>query len=176
MSKRIKIPEEHRQVCVHHEAGHAVIARVLGFKCGGAVVPVYEMANRQGGQATIYASSETLKSWRRRGKFRDGRSIAHGQIMIMLAGQEAEIVCCGAYIENGNGRDLEIANGWLRLASPPSLERWRAKTRGLVRRHRHKIERVAQALLAKRKLSARAIDRLMKPPEPWEGAPSLRAP
>jgi hypothetical protein len=47
---------------------------------------------------------------------------------------------------------------------PADWGRWEARlrrqTRGLIRRHRDRIERVANALLARKKLSAKQIDKL----------------
>jgi hypothetical protein len=80
----------------------------------------------------------------------------------------------GAQIELAGSPDHEIADGddlyqiALRLEQTSLQEerheaRLRRFARTLVKRHRHKIERVASALLEHKRLSGKKIDALIKP-------------
>jgi hypothetical protein len=121
------------------------------------------------------------------GKFRDaGNALWIGHIVALMAGAEAEVVLLGA-TQGGDdndrvmiGRMLDNITGGpdIRERSPEfpvpvwtystELERHRvaiearlrAMTRMLVRRHRVRIETVAEALLAKRTLSRARLDAL----------------
>jgi hypothetical protein len=103
-------------------------------------------------------------------------------IFMLMAGREAEIVCLG-HDGGGDGHDVyeieksgrlsearvpgyseEIgADGVTEITLPAEwLKRARAKTCGLVRRHRAAIEQVAAVLLKKQSLPAREIDRILR--------------
>jgi hypothetical protein len=147
-----------------HEAGHAVIARVLTLDCGGATTkPDHDSA----GHAITNDPWACISAWEQRGKVRhQGDAVWHARIMSLMAGAEAEVVLLGS-THGGDGEDryqidltaeqldnIEPAD-WIRLEA-----RLRAMTRVLTRRHRKRIERVAEALLAKGSLSGKAIDKL----------------
>ena len=90
-----------------------------------------------------------------------------------MAGAEAEAEILGE-CQSGDGDDRhQIARMMMSLHIPGyeedgdgSAERFearlRAKTRGLVHRHRDKIERVAAALLVQRTLTAEQVEAVMQ--------------
>jgi hypothetical protein len=106
--------------------------------------------------------------WRKRDKHRKNLCW-QGRIITYMAGAAAEIEFFG----HCDGRDeddrhqIEIMAEELLLELPPGVgwntrePRLRAMTRMLVRRHRTRIERVAQALLTHRTQSAEDLDRLV---------------
>jgi hypothetical protein len=145
-----------------HEAGHAVVGRVLTLLCGGAsIVPDYEAG--EAGHAITKDPSECEGEWLRRGKIRHDNAVWHARIMTFMAGAEAEVMLLGA-AQGGDGDDryqIELMAENVVCADWNRLEaRLRAMTRMLIRRHRDRIERVAAALLVKRKLSAKQVDSL----------------
>lgn len=149
-----------------HEAGHAVIGRVLGLKCGQVTI-IPDEINGEAGHAIIAQPFDTLNEYERLGEEREIHLIFRDQILAWMAGAEAEIEILGHW-RGGDGDDQQK----IRFALPEadlSPEQWRrserrmrAKTRGLVRRHREKIEHVARALIEHRTLQADEIDALVK--------------
>jgi len=149
----------------YHEAGHAVIGRVLTLHCGGATIkPDYEEG--VAGHAITHEPSACLYEWEKRGHVRDSKdAVYHARIMTFMAGAEAERELLGSQaIADGDDREqielmaeeLDHDTNWAKLEP-----RLRAMTRRLVRRHRALIERVAKALLAETTLSAEALDKLV---------------
>jgi ATP-dependent Zn protease len=150
----------------YHEAGHAVIGRVLTLACAGATIkPDYD--DGKAGHAITEDPYVCIEEWSKRGKVRDNpEAVWHARIMTYMAGAEAAEEILGVTV-HGDGEDRrqitlmaeEISRGeacWKRLEP-----RLRAMTRMLVRRHRARIERVAEALLARTTLSAKQIDKLV---------------
>ena len=147
-----------------HEAGHAVIGRVLTLLCGGAtIVPDFKAG--EAGHAITDDPWECRSEWDRRGKVRHDNAVWHGRIIAFMAGAEAEQLLLGATL-GGDGDDryqIELMareldcdpDEWIRLEA-----RLRAMTRMLIRRHRNRISGVADALIAKGKLTGRQIDKL----------------
>jgi ATP-dependent Zn protease len=154
-----------RRATAYHEAGHAVIGRVLALPCGRATIrPDYEEG--VAGQALTEEPYTCLREWEKRGKVRDAAAAWHGRIIVYMAGAEAEMELLGSEAI-GDGYDrLQIAlmaeeipageTFWERLEP-----RLRAMTRMLVRRHRVLIEQVAKALLARSTLSAKSLDKIV---------------
>jgi hypothetical protein len=157
-----------RQHTAIHEAGHAVIARVLTLACGHASIHADEDSS---GHAITYDPYRILREWEYRGKIRGNNAVWHGRIIALMAGAEAEREILGHHkggdgTHGGIGTDrYEIAlmaeeivdsdQFWQRLEP-----RLRAITRSLVRRHRGRVERVAEALLQKGRLSSKELDDL----------------
>jgi ATP-dependent Zn protease len=159
----------------YHEAGHAVIGRVLGLLCGPATI----VPDAGGfGCATIKSPLATLDAWDARGRCRcNGRdltSVYRAYIMALMAGREAAELCFGPggdFI--GDSDDIQqietlIHRYNLDREDWPSprvgdfnFDRLRKATHGLCIRHREKIELVTQALIKCRTLSPEAIDTLM---------------
>src|SRR5689334_5077933 len=78
-----------------HEAGHAVIGRVLGMGCGHATI---NADHNSAGHGIIADPWAIAHSWETAGKHRDITSVWRGRIMALQAGAEAvaEILGMGA--------------------------------------------------------------------------------
>jgi ATP-dependent Zn protease len=149
----------------YHEAGHAVIGRVLTLHCGRATIrPNYSKA--EAGHAVTHEPYACLYEWEKRGHVRDSRdAVYHARIMTLMAGAEAEEALLGSggigdsddrYQIGLMAEELHRDTNWDKLEP-----RLRAMTRMLVRRHKARIERVAKALLAKTTLSAKSLDKMV---------------
>jgi hypothetical protein len=170
---------EHRlRYTAHHEAGHAVIGRVLGLSCGSVTIVPDAVGF---GCTTTKSPLMTLDAWDDRGRSRfngrDVRSVYRAYIMELMAGREAAELYCGPggdfigdgddirQIENLTRHTYDLDCSYFNLPGNPSadfdLNRLRKATRGLCSRHREKIERVATALLEKRTLTAEELDALL---------------
>lgn len=148
----------------YHEAGHAVIGRVLKLPLEDATIkPNYDEA--EAGHSIIPDPYACLLEWQWGGHMPGGGldTVFHARIMAYMAGAEVEMVLLGSRAE-GDGDDRyqialmaeQLDVDWDRLEP-----RLRAMTRMLVRRHRIFIDRVAKALLAKTSLSTKALDKLV---------------
>jgi hypothetical protein len=154
--------EELRRTAIH-EAGHAVIHRVVGMVCGEAsITPNYE--EMCAGFAIAADPWLIYDAWERRGKLRGFHyeSILRGRIMGYMAGREAEIIAFGDH-HGGDDNDiyqidLMAEEGDISL---PYVERLRLKVGPLLRRHWRKVDCVANALLTHKTLSAAKIDALI---------------
>ena len=147
-SETMKTQAAKRRIAIH-EAGHAVIGRVLGIECGGATI---EQDTDSAGHGIIYDPHRIWYAWEQVGRYRDFSTVMRGRVMTFMAGREAEKECLGrAYGGDGDDR-RQIAFMLDDLYRPESAARWekrlRRHTRGLVRRHRNRIEQVAAVLLA----------------------------
>jgi ATP-dependent Zn protease len=154
--------EELRQTAIH-EAGHAVIHRVVGMVCGEAtIVPDYKKMTA--GFAIAEDPWVVYSAWERRGKLRGWHyeSILRGRIMGYMAGREAEIIAFGS---DAGGDDDDVRQIDLMAEdaeiSIAYLERLRLKVGPLLRRHWRKVECVANALISHKTLSAAEIDALI---------------
>jgi hypothetical protein len=149
----------------YHEAGHAVIGRVLTLTCGSASIePDYD--DGSWGRSICPDPWACISEWEKRGKVRQTRSAWVARTIQSMAGAEAEIEFLGTKLEDiGDGDDRYQITLMLDEVAPADLERHEARlrkmTRMLVRRHRVRIERVAQALLAKTTLASEELDRLV---------------
>jgi ATP-dependent Zn protease len=148
----------------YHEAGHAVLGRVLTLDCGSATIePDHESA----GHAITNDPWACLYAWEQRGKVRDeADAVWHAGIITLMAGAEAVAVLLGV-VSRGDGEDrYQIASMAKELETPDESwdrieRRLRAMTRMLVRRHRARIERVAQTLIERKTLSREELDNLV---------------
>lgn len=150
----------------YHEAGHAVIGRVLTLHCGRATIrPNYMLA--EAGHAITHDDYATLSEWEKRGHVRDSQdAVWHARIITYMAGAETEMILLGSHsvgdsddryqIELMAESNLHRDTDWSKLEP-----RLRKLTRMLVRRHRARIERVARTLLAKTTVSARTLDKIV---------------
>jgi hypothetical protein len=142
-----------------HEAGHAVIGRILTLPCREATIkPDFDEGWAGYSHHGEFWSADA--EWLRRGKCRTGQphlQIAH--VINLMAGAEAEIELLGN-CEGGDGNDRKEISAIGRQFDF-SEARLRKMTRMLVRRHRALIERVADALLAETTLSGPDLDKLV---------------
>lgn len=156
----------------YHEAGHAVIARVLTLASGYATIK----PNYREGEAGHHITFDPYKcehEWGKRGEVRHSvGAVWHARIITYMAGAEAEheLLRSKAIGDGDDRRQIEFmacsagfradddcqTAHWLKLEP-----RLRTMTRMLVRRHRARIERVAKALLAIERLSRTALDKLV---------------
>ena len=155
-----------------HEAGHVVIGRVLGMVCGYVTI---EADEELAGHHIVADPLEVMQAWDRREHYRDPSKVFNGRMMTLMAGALAEIEFFGECVEGGDGADqsevaLMAEDDYARIPKitgdwntdrDRQIERLRARAAGLVRRHRQPIERVADALLAKRRLSEEEVDALL---------------
>jgi len=96
------------------------------------------------------------------------RAALHASIITAMAGVEAEQELIGCSLDGSGDADMALV-AELAFDFPVSWTReprLRAMTRMLVRRHRHRVERVADALIAKGKLTkgkltTKQLDRLV---------------
>jgi ATP-dependent Zn protease len=158
------MPRSHRQLTAFHEAGHAVIARVLTLASGRVTIKPSHREGLDGYSITLDAYA-CLVEWAERGKVRGSENAAwRARIMTAMAGAEAEAELLGS-TEVGDGFDrcdIELMAKKLTGGNWAKQEpRLREMTRMLVRRHRARIGRVANALLAKTTLSAKRVDKLV---------------
>jgi len=135
-----------------HEAGHAVIARVLGVNSGYAnLVPDYE--EQTPSHAFIF---DALQAWewnrlhpRRSG---DDRPFWRGRVIATMAGVEAEreiIGWCAGDAEHDCRRCDPMGDNPAYSNGPPELSaRMRRFARQLVKRHRNAILSFAEQLIA----------------------------
>lgn len=163
-----------------HEAGHAVIGRILDLRCGGVTI-VKNEAEGEAGHAIIANPWATVIAWEQRlyeqvehrgeaAKYRNFRSAFRGTIMARMAGAEAENVILGA-CQGGDSYDRSDIEQMAASSDTEFSEaewerfepRMRRQTRRLIRKYRAAIERVAAALLERGTLEPDDIDALIAP-------------
>lgn len=141
-----------------HEAGHAVIGRVLTLPCREATIePDFDEGWAGYSHRGDYWSVD--REWLRRGKCRIGQHLPIAHAITLMAGAEAEIELLGNCEGGDNDDRIQISRIDGRIDF--SETRLRKMTRTLVRRHRARIERVADALLAETTLSGPDLDKLV---------------
>jgi hypothetical protein len=151
-------PLNDKRHTAYHEAGHAVIGRVLGMNCGCTTI---EADEEGAGYSTVEDPYET-QGWEEIGKFREIKSAFTGRVMTFMAGREAEVEFFGRS-QGGDGNDRRQIALMLKEISAASKEsRLRKKTRALVKRHRIKVEAIARELIKSKRLSARKIDAIIR--------------
>ena len=108
-----------------HEAGHAVIGRVLALACGEASIDPHPQVEGLLGYTAIYAgSTKTRDEWDRRRKFRHYDAYDHAHIMSIMAGAEAQAELVSGIIEvlSMNGVDCGSINDGDRADIIPMAE------------------------------------------------------
>jgi hypothetical protein len=84
-----------------HEAGHAVVGRVLGMVCGSVTI---ESDEDSAGRSLTAPPEQIEWEWGLRGKFRESSFVFKGRIMSIMAGREAEEEILG-HCRGGDGDD-----------------------------------------------------------------------
>ena len=158
-----------RESTAYHEAGHAVIGRVLKLPCGPASI---EPDHDSSGHSMVAQPHEIQTMWGKRRPHYSDDSVMRARIMAFMAGAEAEKEF--GFLPEGDSDDryqiacmLEgelLPLSWSDEKKERYEQRLRSKTRGLVRRHRQSVERVAKALLKHGTLQADEIDELISRP------------
>src|SRR5216684_4210788 len=102
----MKKPNNRRVATAYHEAGHAVIGRVLTLTCGEATIrPDYK--SRTAGYSICPDPYACLYEWERRGKVRDNNSVWVARVLYSMAGAEAQVVILGTpRSQIGDGDDM----------------------------------------------------------------------
>jgi ATP-dependent Zn protease len=152
-----------------HEAGHAVVAVVLGFGCHSAtIVPDYAEETsgcviRDGDQWAA------LKRWEQQGRWRDEDTALRAMAIIWAAGAAAETELLGS-CEGGDGDDrcnitnvaLSVLGEYAGPEDDARWDRWYAmidrQAQRLVRHHRDKIEKLAHEFMSRQTMTGQEID------------------
>jgi ATP-dependent Zn protease len=136
-----------RKVTAHHEAGHAVIGRILTLACGPATIePNYEDATW--GVSRCPGPSACVYEWEKRGKVRSENAVWIARMICLMAGAEAEAEFFGKAMVGGDDDDRYQIQQMLDevphlLGSSEKCEaRLRRMTRMLIRRHKSSIRRL----------------------------------
>ncbi len=144
----------------YHEAGHAVIGRVLGLSAGRVTIrPDYKT------DTAGVAVGTTPTAFCAKNPERDEYAVVRAWIMTTMAGAETEAALLGR-VALGDGDDrLQIGlmmEEYISDADWDTVETClRRMTRTLIWQHEALIERVAKALLAKTSLSGKMVDKLV---------------
>ena len=146
-----------------HEAGHAVIARVLTLFAGSATIKI---DHDSAGHSVSYDPWAAIHEWEKRGRVRGLGAVWHARIIAFMAGAEAERELLGSALpgDEDDRHQIELMAEELcrdEISWEKLEPRLRTMTRMLVRRHRTRIDRVADALFAKTTLSGEELDRLV---------------
>jgi hypothetical protein len=193
--KRIRLLRSRRDLrgTAIHEAGHAVIGRVLNLICGHATIEAdedsaghhiiadpwaiayhWEQAWRQRIEQAVAAGGNKWELWNTSRLYRDSDSVFTARILAYMAGREAEVEILGR-CRGGDGDDQYQIALMLKEVDIPGSEtdedaaweqyegRLRRQARRLVRRHRALIERVADELLKRHRLEPEEIDERSTP-------------
>ena len=146
-----------------HEAGHAVVGRLLKIKCAGASI-IPDGRGYEG--SAVVAGHHTLhRDLIERGQYQDFLSSVYLKIMVTIAGSEAEKIAGFDDADLGGDDRAHVLDLCQRYSiSDATVEDLRHRTHSLLVQHFHKVEAVAQALLASpsRSLTGDAIDALLK--------------
>lgn len=167
-----------------HEAGHAIIGRVMAQKCGDiSVVPDHE--EMTAGYAITADPMDTVSAWDQAGRWREHRSIVIGRIIALMSGRHAEEELCGA-CEGGDGGDQNeisamIDDGAWRVRQDMSesaqalLTRLERFSRVTVHRHRGAISDLAGELIKRKHMTADELADFLQPRLPsWHWPPRAR--
>jgi ATP-dependent Zn protease len=138
----------------YHEAGHVVGGHRLGVELASVDI----LRDGEGGNGhTVF----NVPPWFRPGANLDDRRRRYAEAVVttFLAGPIAEARVAGFPNLQGSGYDLDaVAREWLRLLEPPKryevrLKELTARAEALVEENWPAIERLAQALLERRRLT-----------------------
>jgi hypothetical protein len=156
---------DRRRATAIHEAGHAVVGRVLKMTCGDVSISLHTGESAPSG-AVVADPTDTQSDWAKIGKLRDIRSAFRGRMMTHMAGAEAEIEFCGR-LAKGDGDDRLAIELIAKSEGALGGETWkryeprmRRHVHHLVRRNWKWIMRVAVALMLHGRVTAIEVDNL----------------
>jgi ATP-dependent Zn protease len=167
ISRVLRLQANSRAAVAVHEAGHAVVARVLG-------IPAYDVTIVEGDDLLGAASFDNpVYDWSRE----DGSKIkaANNFASAAYAGvaAEREILNSGVTSDSDDHRKAQDCLAWAGAVKGASFvgdDRFdrheanlRKKAAALVHQHRSAIERLASALLERETLSGAEVDALLNP-------------
>ena len=167
MSADVEIDPTDRWRTSVHEAGHAVVGRVLRMVCGPATsLPDHDSA----GHHVVKEHWATLEAWWAREIYRERTSAIHGRIMTYFAGAEAEKELLDI-LPTGDGDDIYQAELMVNFEldiegeeAARKLSRLRRQTRRVVRRHRELIAEVAKRLTVCDQVTGEELDSMVAGP------------
>jgi hypothetical protein len=144
----------------YHEAGHAVIGRVLGVSDGRVTIrPDYNTGSA--GREFGATPSEICAKYPER----DHNAVIRAWIISVMAGAETEAALLGRVALGDGGDRKQIGLMMEENISDADWDRVEARlrrmTRTLIWEHEALIERVAKALLARTSLSGKMVDKLV---------------
>jgi hypothetical protein len=150
------------EAAAYHEAGYAVIGRCLGMICSGASI---ESHNDSAVSFVLTDPNLIQHQWVLKGKYRDPASVFRGKILTYMAGAEAEREFGFTRKDDDNDREqIDAMLKWLPKSDVSYEQQLRKKARGLIRRHKAKIDLIAKELSKRRRLLADDIDALLASP------------
>jgi ATP-dependent Zn protease len=155
---------DRRHIAIH-EAGHIVVSYVFGFPLGHVTI---KPDDDSAGHTIVPDQWAILDEWWGQDKWHRVEDTAiRARIIAVMAGAVAEEVCLG-FCEVGDDSDRYSIITMLDSLgiADDRLPAWEARLRRhcgrVLRCHRPKIERVADALMAKDHLSPEEITRLFQ--------------
>lgn len=164
-----------------HEAGHAVVGRVMAQECGEVSV-VADHDEMTAGYAITADPWDTVGAWDRAGRWREHRSIVIGRIIALMAGRHAEEELCGACKGGDGGDQNEISamiddGAWrakqdMSESSQALLTRLERFSRVTVKRHRSAINDLAVELMRRQHMTVDQVADFLQPRLPsWHWPP-----
>jgi ATP-dependent Zn protease len=150
-----------------HEAGHAVVGRVLRLVCGSATIVA---EGDSAGHHVVEDHYAAYAAWEAREIWRSVESAVRARIITFLAGAEAEVELLGS-TQDGDGDDREQARMMMEtllgldgLDADHALARLRRSASYLVRRHAGTIRAVADRLTVAGTVPGDELDRMVAGP------------
>jgi ATP-dependent Zn protease len=114
----------------YHEAGHAVIGRVLTLPCGRATI---RSDDDSAGHAITPDPYACLYQWEKRGKVRNSQNAVWvARIITYMAGAEAEVEFLGKVPQDDDDDRYQISLMMEEIA-PSDWERYEARLRRMTR-------------------------------------------
>jgi hypothetical protein len=157
VSTKTKSEQPEQQTVAYHEAGHAVMAIIVGRPIQKVTISA---ANMSTGAVRLGACKI------RKGRSKPSKDWLEDEALIFFAGMVAESHFTGQYCEQGAGQDLRIVRSLLsqtRAVSQRQLEKLERrllnKTEYLLadKQHSKAIQLVANELMEKITISGRAV-------------------
>lgn len=109
LPKRVDVSPEAKRLSSVHEAGHAIVASILGFGIGGAAIELTTLAEPKEGRSAAGVTGIDFDRMNR------GLEDYRDMICVLVAGAAAETIVFGAYGE-GSRSDFEFATDYVKKA------------------------------------------------------------